>query len=111
MNYESFKLVPFDMQNFQAPVQYCNGFPQLGQMPRTQASISYRTPVMRPFSVAGLNQTSGDAVYMQWPTSAMMYAQSYDQFMHVFQVKYAVHRLPIYCTFFLAQDYQVYCAC
>lgn len=89
MNYESFKLAPFDMQNFQAPVQYCNGFPQLGQMPRTQASISYRTPVMRPFSVAGLNQTSGDAVYMQWPTSTMMYAQSYDQFMHaVFQAPY-----------------------
>ncbi|KAF7112638.1 hypothetical protein RHSIM_RhsimUnG0209500 [Rhododendron simsii] len=86
MNYESFKLVPFNMQNFQAPVQYCHGFPQLGQMQRKQASISYRTPVMRPFSVAGLNQTSGDAVYMQWPTSAMMYAQSDDQFMHdVFQ--------------------------
>lgn len=87
---QSFSLVPFNMQKFQPPfVQYDAGFPHLGQMPRTQASLGYRTPIMGPLCSTGFNQTSRDAVYMQWPTSAMMYAQSYEQFRHaVFQAPY-----------------------
>lgn len=87
---QSFSLVPLNMQNFQPPfVQYDTGFPHLGQMSRTQASLSYRTPIMGPLCSTGFNQTSRDAVYMQWPTSAMMYAQSYEQFRHaVFQAPY-----------------------
>ncbi|CAL5420533.1 unnamed protein product [Camellia sinensis] len=84
---QSFSLAPFSMQKFQPPfVQYDTVVPQLGQMPRTQASLSYSTPIMSPFCATGFNQTSRDTTYMQWPTSAMMYAQSYDQFRHaVFQ--------------------------
>ena len=82
------------MQKFQAPyLQYDSAFPHLvgQQMPSTQASLGYgNNTVMSPFcAVGGVNQTSSrDAVYVQWPSHAMMYAQSYDQFRHaVFQVK------------------------
>ncbi|KAK9266520.1 hypothetical protein L1049_012511 [Liquidambar formosana] len=90
---QSFSLAPFNMQKIQLPfVQYDTGFPQLGQMPRTQASLSYRPPsnsVMSPVCPPGLNQTSRDAVYMQWPSPAMMYAHSYEQFRHaVFQAPF-----------------------
>uniref|UniRef100_A0A5B6YK05 Putative R3H domain-containing protein 2 n=1 Tax=Davidia involucrata TaxID=16924 RepID=A0A5B6YK05_DAVIN len=87
---QSFSLAPFNMQKFQPPfMQYDTVIPQLGQMPRTEASLGYRTPVMTPFCDMGLNQTSRDAIYMQWPTPAMMYAESYDQFRHaVFQAPY-----------------------
>ncbi|CAK9165096.1 unnamed protein product [Ilex paraguariensis] len=84
---QSFSLMPSNMQKFQPPfVQYDSVFPQLGQMPRAQASLGYRSPVMSPFCAMGLNQTTRDAVYMQWPSQAMIYNQSYDQFRHgVFQ--------------------------
>ncbi|XP_057461835.1 uncharacterized protein LOC130752055 isoform X2 [Actinidia eriantha] len=87
---QTFNLAPLNMQKFQPPfVQYDTGVPQLGQMPRTHASLSYSTPIMSPFCATGFNQTSRDAIYMQWPTSAMMYAQSYEQFRHaVFQAPY-----------------------
>ncbi|XP_059646026.1 uncharacterized protein LOC132290075 [Cornus florida] len=97
-NYERYvKSIPanqnsslMNMQKFQPPfVQYDTIVPKFGQMPRSQASINFRTPAMSPFCTTGLNQTAGDAVYMQWPTPAMMYAQSYDQFRHaVFQAPY-----------------------
>ena len=71
-------------------MQYDTGFPQMGQMPRTQASLGYQPaagPVMSPFCALGSNQTSRDAAYVQWPSAAMMYAHSYDQFRHAaFQV-------------------------
>ncbi|XP_052175707.1 uncharacterized protein LOC127790306 [Diospyros lotus] len=88
---QSFVSAHYNMQKFQPPfVQYDNGFPQLGQVLRTQASVGYRTPIMNPFCATGFNQTSRDAVYMQWPTSTMMYAESYDQFRRaVFQVPYS----------------------
>ncbi|XP_057970221.1 uncharacterized protein LOC131159369 isoform X2 [Malania oleifera] len=89
---QSFSLAPFNTQKIQFPfVQYDTGFPQLGQMPRSQASVSYRSsssPMMNPYAT-GLSQTSGDAVYMQWPSPAMMYAHSYEQFRHaVFQAPF-----------------------
>ncbi|PIN24994.1 mRNA-binding protein Encore [Handroanthus impetiginosus] len=82
---QSFGMAPFNMQKFQPPfVQYDSVFPQLGQMPTVQASVNYRNPVMSPYCAMGLNQTSRDAMYMQWPTQYMMYAQSYDQLRHAF---------------------------
>ncbi|KAM7524404.1 hypothetical protein LguiA_014306 [Lonicera macranthoides] len=100
----SFSTTPFSMQKFQAPyVQYDSAFPHLvgQQMPSTQASLGYRnTTVMSPFcAVGGVNQASSrDAVYVQWPSHAMMYAQSYDQFRHaVFQVK--ISTLFYHCFF------------
>ena len=90
---QGFSLPPFNMQKVQVPfVQYDASFPQVGQIPRTQASVNYRppgSPVMSPFCAMGLNQTPMDAAYMQWPSNAMMYAHSYEQFRHaVFQAPF-----------------------
>ncbi|KAH8485841.1 hypothetical protein Peur_070605 [Populus x canadensis] len=83
---QSFSLTPFNMQKIPLPyMQYDPNFPQLGQMPRTQASLGYHpaaNPAMSPFCAMGSNQTSRDAAYVQWPSTAMMYAHSYDQFRH-----------------------------
>ncbi|KAL3534718.1 hypothetical protein ACH5RR_003179 [Cinchona calisaya] len=79
-----FNLTPY-VQKFQHSfVQYDSAFPQLCQMPGAQAPFNYRNPVMSPFCAMGLNQMSRDAVYLQWPTQSMMYAQSYDQLRHAF---------------------------
>lgn len=79
---------PFNMQKFQPPyVQYDSGFQQMGPMPPPQASVNYSAPPMSPYCPMGLSRNSGDALYMQWPTQFMMYAQSYDQLRHAaFQV-------------------------
>ncbi|OVA20685.1 Single-stranded nucleic acid binding R3H [Macleaya cordata] len=83
---QNFSLGPFNMQNFHPSfAQYETGFPQLNRLPRSQTSLSYRptsSPIMSPFCAVGLNQTSGDAVYMQWPSPTMMYAQSYEPLRH-----------------------------
>jgi hypothetical protein len=79
------------MQKVQQPpfVQYDTGFTQLGQMPRTLSYGPPSSPGMSPFCAVGLDQTSGDAAYMQWSSAAMMYAHSYEPFRHaVFQVGY-----------------------
>ncbi|KAJ1405262.1 SUZ domain [Sesbania bispinosa] len=85
-------LVPFNLPKAQPSfAQYDNTFNQLGQMPQTQASLGYgppSSPLMSPFGAAGLNQTSRDGAYLQWPSAAMMYAHSYDQFRH------AVYQAP-----------------
>lgn len=88
---QGFNVLPFNSQKIQLPfVQYDTVFPQLGQIPRAQATLGYRphvNPVMRPFCAMGSNQTSRDAAYIQWPSAAMMYAHSYEQFRHAtFQV-------------------------
>ncbi|XP_059463529.1 uncharacterized protein LOC132192269 [Corylus avellana] len=88
---QNYSLVPFNMQKVQPPfLQYDTGFSQLGQMPGT---LSYRppsSPAMSPFCAMGLNQTSTDAGYMQWPSAAMMYAHSYEPFRHaVFQAPFS----------------------
>ncbi|KMT15230.1 hypothetical protein BVRB_3g063400 [Beta vulgaris subsp. vulgaris] len=85
-------LPPFSMPKFQPPfVQYdASAFPQMGQIPRAQTSLNYgpSDPSMSPYAM-GLNQASRDAVYMQWPSPAMMYAHSYEQFRHsVFQAPF-----------------------
>ncbi|KAJ4978178.1 hypothetical protein NE237_008958 [Protea cynaroides] len=79
---QGFSLGHFNIQGFQPSfMQYGSGFPQL---PQTRTSLSYRpsNPVMSPFCAMGLNQTSRDAVYVQWPNPAMIYAQSYEQLRH-----------------------------
>jgi len=71
-------------------LQYVPGFHQLGQFPRTQASMGYMpSNSMTPFS------TSPDAVYMQWPTPAMVYAHSYDHFRHVIYPVSPVYQQPL----------------
>ncbi|XP_065852840.1 uncharacterized protein [Euphorbia lathyris] len=91
---QNFAMAPYNMQKVQVPfVQYDTGIPQFGHMPRTQTSINYvpqATPVMSPFCAVGSNQTARDAAaYVQWPSAAMMYAHSYDQFRHaVFQAPF-----------------------
>ncbi|XP_010243832.1 PREDICTED: R3H domain-containing protein 1-like isoform X2 [Nelumbo nucifera] len=90
---QSFSLGPLNMQSFQPSfMQYESGFP-LNQLQGTKTSLSYRPSfslAMDPFCAMGLNQTSRDPMYMQWPSPAMMYAQSYDQFRH------AVFQAPFY---------------
>ena len=84
-------LAPFNLPQVQPSMsQYNTTYNQLGQISQTQASLGYGLPSspMMPFAPTGLNQTSGDAAYVQWPSATMMYAHSYDQFRHtVFQVK------------------------
>ncbi|KAK7322496.1 hypothetical protein VNO77_25877 [Canavalia gladiata] len=90
-------LVPFNLPQAQLSfVQYDTTYNQLGQMSQTQASLGFGPPsslIMSPFCTTGLNQASQasrDGAYLQWPSAAMMYAHSYDQFRHaVFQVNYA----------------------
>lgn len=88
---QNYNLVPFNMQKVQPPfVQYDTGFSQLGQMPRTLSYGPPSSPAMSPFCAVGLDQTSGDAAaYMQWSSTAMMYAHSYEPFRHaVFQAPF-----------------------
>ncbi|KAK9156602.1 hypothetical protein Scep_003176 [Stephania cephalantha] len=91
---QGFSLGHFNGQSFQPSfMQYETGFPQLNQLPRTQTSMSYgpSSPLITsPFGAVGVNQNSGDAVYMQWPSPTMMYAQSYEQFRH------AIFQAPFY---------------
>lgn len=94
---QGFSTGPFNMQQFHPPlVQYDTAFHQVAQMPRTQAPLSYGTPLMSPFQATGFNHTSTDTFYMQWPASAMMYAHPYDQFRHaVFQAPYSQQQQPL----------------
>ncbi|XP_027350161.1 R3H domain-containing protein 2 isoform X1 [Abrus precatorius] len=99
-------LVPFNLQKAQHSfAQYDTAFNQLGQMPQTQASLGFgppSSPIMSPFCTTGLNQASRDGAYLQWPSAAMMYAHSYDQFRHaVFQAPFGQQPL----SFDYSQDY------
>ncbi|XP_044468439.1 cAMP-regulated phosphoprotein 21-like isoform X2 [Mangifera indica] len=89
---QGFGLAPFNMRKVQLPfIQYDTSYPQLGQIPRTQASLNYRpttNAIMSPYCTTG-QQTSMEAAYVQWPSAAMMYANSYEQFRHaVFQAPF-----------------------
>lgn len=82
---QSFNVAPINVPKYPPPfMQYDSVIPRLGQMPVAQASINYRSPVMSPYHAMGLNQTSRDALYMQWPTQSMMYAHSYDHMRQTF---------------------------
>ncbi|TKY53457.1 cAMP-regulated phosphoprotein 21 [Spatholobus suberectus] len=102
----SLNLIPFNLQQVQPPfVQYDTAFNQLNQISQNQASLSYgppSSPMMNPFGVTGLNQASRDVAYLQWPSAAMMYAHSYDQFRHaVFQAPFGQRPL----SFDYSQNY------
>ncbi|KAL3637108.1 hypothetical protein CASFOL_019407 [Castilleja foliolosa] len=89
-NVQSYNVVPFNVQSFPSPfVQYDSVFPQ----------VNYRAPMNRPYCAVGLNQNPGEALYMQWPSQSIMYAQSYDQLRHA-----AVFQLP-FCQQPLSFDY------
>lgn len=61
-------------------LQYVPAVPRLGQFPTTQTSVCYMpSNSMAPFSAVGSNQAP---VYMEWPSPAIVYAHSYDQFRH-----------------------------
>ena len=84
-------LMPFNIPKFQPPfLQYEVPFPQMGQIPRAQAPLNYgpsSNPSISHYCMMGSNHASWDAIYMQWPSPAMMYAHSYGQFHHsLFQV-------------------------
>ncbi|KAH6796607.1 Single-stranded nucleic acid binding R3H protein [Perilla frutescens var. hirtella] len=84
-NNQSFNVAPFNIQKFQPQfVHYDSVFPHPSQIPAPQGSLNYGNPVMGPYCAMGLNPASTDALYMQWPTQSMMYAQSYDQLRHAF---------------------------
>lgn len=92
---QNFSLGPYNAQSFQPSfVQFETGFPQQHNvLPRNQASLSYRpttNQIMSPFCAVGSNQTSGDPLYMQCPSLAMMYTHSYEQ------VRHAVFQAPLY---------------
>ncbi|KAF7803978.1 R3H domain-containing protein 2 [Senna tora] len=99
-------LVPYNLPKVQPSFpQYDAAFNQIGHMSQTQAPLGYvppSSPIMTPFSATGLNQLSGDAAYLQWPSPAMMYAHSYDQFRHaVFQAPFGQQPL----SFDYSQNY------
>ncbi|KAK7393035.1 hypothetical protein VNO78_21486 [Psophocarpus tetragonolobus] len=103
----SLNLMPFNLQQVQPPfVQYDTAFNQLSQMSQNQATLGYgppSSPMMNPFGLTALNQPSRDAAYLQWPSPAMMYAHSYDQFRHaVFQAPFGQQR-PL--SFDYSQNY------
>ncbi|XP_022742110.1 cAMP-regulated phosphoprotein 21-like [Durio zibethinus] len=90
---QSFGLAPYNMQKIQLPfMQYDSAFPQLGQIASTQASLCYGVPArpaLGPFCDLGLNPTSSNGAYMQWPSATMMYSHSHDQFRNdVFQAPF-----------------------
>ncbi|KAK8971009.1 hypothetical protein KSP40_PGU020022 [Platanthera guangdongensis] len=64
-------------------IRYEGDFSQLGYRPADPSTLN-------AFGAVGCNQTSPNAVYIQWPTPAMMYAQSYEHFRH------AVFPAPVY---------------
>lgn len=79
---QNFHLPAFNIQKMQPPY-YEMGFIGYNQIPSTPASLSFGPPacsIMSPYGTIVLNQPSRDAMYMQWPNAAMMYAHSYDQF-------------------------------
>ncbi|ESQ44414.1 hypothetical protein EUTSA_v10006048mg [Eutrema salsugineum] len=80
---QNFHLPPaFNIQQMQSPY-YEMGFTGYNHIPNTHASFNFGPPassIMSPYGTTVLHQPSTDAMYMQWPNAAMMYAHSYDQF-------------------------------
>ncbi|XP_010525439.2 PREDICTED: uncharacterized protein LOC104803234 [Tarenaya hassleriana] len=73
---QNFCPVPFNIPKTQPPI-YDMGFPGFSQIPSTPASLNFGLPsssIMSPYGFASLNQSSRDAMHMQWPNAAMMYA-------------------------------------
>lgn len=64
-------------------MQYDGAFSQMSYRPVDPSTLN-------AFGGVGCSQTSPSTVYVQWPTPAMMYAQSYEHFRH------AVFQAPVY---------------
>ncbi|VVB05910.1 unnamed protein product [Arabis nemorensis] len=79
---QNFHLPAFNIQKMQPPY-YEMGFTGYNQIPNTPAPLNFGPPassILSPYGTAVLHQPSRDAMYMQWPNAAMMYAHSYEQF-------------------------------
>lgn len=70
-------------------MRYDGAFSQMGYRSVDRSTLNV-------FGAVGCSQTSPSAVYVQWPTPAMTYAQSYEHFRHaVFQVR---NYAPVFCN-------------
>ncbi|XP_010504574.1 PREDICTED: R3H domain-containing protein 1 [Camelina sativa] len=81
---QNFNLPPFNFQQMPTPY-YEMGFTGYNQIPSTPASLGFGPPpssMTSPYGTTFLNQASRDAMYMQWPNAAMLYAHPYEQFMN-----------------------------
>lgn len=79
---QNFHLPAFNIQKMQPPY-YEMGFTGYNQIPNAPAPLNFGPPtssILSPYGTAVLHQPSRDAMYMQWPNAAMMYAHSYEQF-------------------------------
>lgn len=86
-------LAPSGVPKYQVPfIQYGTAFSQSAQISGSKDFLNYGTssdPTMTHFSSMGSNQAPSDAMYVQWPSPAMMYAHSYEQLKHtVLQVPF-----------------------
>lgn len=72
---QNFNLPPFNIQQMQTPY-YKMGFTGYNQIPSTPASLGFGPPLSSIMSPYGMPM---DAMYMQWPNAAMMYAHPYEQ--------------------------------
>ncbi|XP_010552904.1 PREDICTED: uncharacterized protein LOC104823164 [Tarenaya hassleriana] len=67
-------------QNFSAiPIQLLFHDGLLPQIPITQANLNYSHPLNPPMSPFSSTPMGNSATHIQWPNTAMMYAQSYQQ--------------------------------
>ncbi|KAE8694733.1 hypothetical protein F3Y22_tig00110776pilonHSYRG00016 [Hibiscus syriacus] len=60
-------------------------FLKFSQIASNQPPLSYGVPArptVSPFCDMGLNPTSRDGAYMQWPSASMMFFHPYDHFRH-----------------------------
>lgn len=91
----SFNLAPCNVLQ-SSPLQFQEGISHLRQLPGAQPLVSYglSDSAMRTFCAVGCNQSPLDAVYMQWPNPAVVYAQTYQPFRRTsFQAP--VYRQPL----------------
>ncbi|URE29036.1 hypothetical protein MUK42_07363 [Musa troglodytarum] len=70
--------------------QHDGGISQFGHLPSNQSHVNYdiTNPAVNPYAF-GCNQNAKNAVYLQWPSPAMMYSNSYEHLGHaMFQVPF-----------------------
>ncbi|KAD3338640.1 hypothetical protein R6Q59_016795 [Mikania micrantha] len=79
---QGFSSLPLTLPKFQPPfIQYDPLIQHLGQpaISQSQSPVCYRSSGMNPYAdVGGMNHISRDAVYMQWPSHSLMYAQAHN---------------------------------
>ncbi|CAL9147048.1 unnamed protein product [Musa hybrid cultivar] len=72
-------------------LQHDGGISQFGHLPSNQSYVNYdiTNPAVNPYAF-GCNQNAKNAVYLQWPSPAMMYSNSYEHLGH------AMFQAPFY---------------